>query len=50
MYLSEELSTKWKSILEHEDVPEIKDKHRRAVTAQMLENQVKNGPESSGAE
>lgn len=49
MYLSEELSTKWKSILEHEDVPEIKDKHRRAVTAQMLENQVKEMGQSGQA-
>jgi hypothetical protein len=32
MYLHEELQTKWQPILEHGDLPEIKDSHRRAVT------------------
>ena len=33
------LIQKWAPILEHADMPEIKDPHRRAVTAQLLENQ-----------
>lgn len=37
-YLSEEIQTKWKSIIEHEDLDPIKDPHKRAVTAQLLEN------------
>ena len=37
-YLDETVQTKWKPILEHEDLPEIKDSHKRAVTAQILEN------------
>ena len=38
MYLAEELQQKWKPILEHEDLPGIKDSHRRGVTAVLLEN------------
>lgn len=34
------LVEKWAPILEHADMPEIKDGHRRVVTAQLLENQV----------
>jgi hypothetical protein len=37
-YLAEEVQNKWKPILEHEDLPSIKDAHKRAVTAQILEN------------
>lgn len=37
-YLAEEIQNKWKPILEHQDLPEIKDSHKRAVTAQILEN------------
>ena len=37
-YLAEEIQNKWKPILEHQDLPEIKDSHKRAVTAQVLEN------------
>lgn len=33
------LIQKWAPILEHAAMPEIKDPHRRAVTAQLLENQ-----------
>lgn len=33
------LIEKWAPILEHADMPAIKDSHRRAVTAQLLENQ-----------
>ena len=37
-YLSEEVQNKWKPVLEHADLPQIKDAHKRAVTAQILEN------------
>lgn len=38
--LAEELSNKWKPILEHPDLAPIKDIHRRNVTAALLENTV----------
>jgi len=38
MFLAEELQQKWKPILEHEDLPQIKDAHRRGTTAVLLEN------------
>jgi len=34
-----QLQEKWDPILSHQDLPEIKDPYRRAVTAQLLENQ-----------
>ena len=37
-YLAEEIQNKWKPILEHDDLTPIKDAHKRAVTAQLLEN------------
>lgn len=37
-YLSEDLKAKWKPLIECPDLPEIKDSHKRAVTAQLLEN------------
>ena len=37
-YLAEEIQNKWKPILEHADLTPIKDPHKRAVTAQVLEN------------
>ncbi len=36
--LAEEIQAKWQPVLEHSDLPEIKDTHKRAVTAQILEN------------
>jgi hypothetical protein len=36
--LNEELVKKWMPILEHADLPEIPDAHRRQVTATVLEN------------
>ena len=39
MYLSENLQKKWEPVLNHPDLPEIKDPYRRAVTALVLENQ-----------
>jgi len=37
--LVEELIKKWQPVLEHPDLDEIKDSRRRAITAQLLENQ-----------
>ena len=39
--LNEEVQAKWKTILEHPDLPKIKDAHRRGVVATLLENQEK---------
>jgi hypothetical protein len=39
MYLSEELQSKWQPVLEHADLPAIKDPYRKAITALVLENQ-----------
>ena len=36
-----QLTEKWSPILDHSDLPEIKDPYRKAVTAQLLENQEK---------
>ena len=36
---SQHLQEKWEPILNHQDLPEIQDPYRRAVTAQLLENQ-----------
>jgi hypothetical protein len=38
MDLKTNLVEKWQPNLEHEDLPKIGDSHRRAVTAQLLEN------------
>lgn len=38
MDLNNQLVQKWQPILEHTDLPQIQDSHRRAVTAQLLEN------------
>jgi hypothetical protein len=35
----ENLLKKWAPVLEHSELPGIKDSHKRAVTAQLLENQ-----------
>ena len=39
--LNEQLINKWQPVLDHEDLPEIKDSYRRLVTAQLLEQQEK---------
>jgi hypothetical protein len=39
MYLTEELQKKWQPVLEHTDLPAIKDPYRKAITALVLENQ-----------
>ena len=47
MYLNEELQKKWLPILEHANLPPIKDSHRRSVTAVVLENTARAMRESS---
>ena len=39
MFNSEQLQEKWKPLLEHEGLDSIKDPHRKATTAVLLENQ-----------
>jgi hypothetical protein len=39
MYLSEQLVKKWQPVLEHPELPKVKDSYRNAVTAVILENQ-----------
>src|SRR5210317_2509385 len=41
MFQTEHLQEKWQPVLEHNDLPEIKDSYRRAVTTVILENQEK---------
>ena len=41
MFQSESLQEKWKPLLEYEGLDPIKDNHRKAVTAVLLENQEK---------
>jgi hypothetical protein len=38
MYLNEEIQQKWAPVLDHQDLPAIKDQNRRSVTAVVLEN------------
>jgi len=45
--LNEQLIKKWQPVLDHGDLAEIKDPHRRAVTAVMLENQERASREAS---
>ena len=49
MYLAEGLQKKWAPVLEHPDMPEITDPYKRAVTAILLENQVKALAEEGGS-
>jgi hypothetical protein len=46
-YLTEELVKKWQPVLEHADLPDIKDPHKRQVVATLLENQEHAARESS---
>ena len=41
MFQTNNLQEKWQPVLEHPDLPEIKDPYRRAVTTVILENQEK---------
>jgi len=47
MNLSEQIQSKWDSVISHPDLPEIKDAHRRQVTAMVLENTEKALRESA---
>lgn len=47
MFLTEELKNKWQPVLEHPDLAEIKDAHRRAVMVTLLENQEKSSREQA---
>jgi hypothetical protein len=48
MYLSENLQSKWESVLDHPDMPKIADPYRKAVTAVILENQAQEMIKESG--
>jgi hypothetical protein len=48
MYLSEHSQQKWDSVLNHPDLPEIKDPYRKAVTAVILENQAQEMMKEAG--
>jgi len=50
MFQSEALQEKWKPLLEYEGLDPIKDNHRKAVTAVLLENQEKFLKETSAFE
>ena len=50
MYLAEGLQQKWGPVLDHEDMPKIKDPYRKAVTAVLLENQERAMAEQAQAE
>ena len=41
MFLAEQAQQKWAEVLDHADLPAIKDPYKRAVTAVILENQEK---------
>jgi hypothetical protein len=45
--LTEQLQNKWQPILEHADLPEIKDTYRKQVTSILLENQEKHLKEAA---
>jgi len=45
--LTEDLVKKWQPVLEHPDLADIKDPHKRAVTATLLENQEKASREAA---
>jgi hypothetical protein len=48
MFNAEHLQEKWQPVLEHNDLPEIKDSYRKAVTTVILENQEKALREDRG--
>ena len=48
MYNLDELQKKWQPVLEHPDLPEISDAHKRATVATLLENQEHAAREQSG--
>ena len=48
MFKAEHLQEKWAPILEHNDIDNISDKYRKAVTSVLLENQEKFLKEEAG--
>ena len=48
MFNTEHLQEKWQPVLEHNDLPEINDSYRKAVTTVILENQEKALKEDRG--
>jgi hypothetical protein len=48
MFQTEHLQEKWQPVLDHSDLPEIKDSYKRAVTTIILENQEKALREDKG--
>jgi len=51
MYQNDELQKKWQPVLEHPDLENIQDAHKRATVAQLLENQeidARSGANGSG--
>lgn len=48
--LNEELVNKWQPVLEHEDLPPIKNHYRKVVTAHMLEQQESALKEQAGVQ
>jgi len=42
MFLSEQLQKKWEAVIDHPDLPEIKEGYKKQVTAVLLENQEKS--------
>ena len=47
-YVTEELVEKWQPVLDHDDLSEIKDPHKRQVVATMLENTERESRQQSG--
>jgi len=47
MYQTDELQKKWQPVLEHADLPEITDAHKRSTVATLLENQERNAAEQA---
>ena len=47
MYQTDELQKKWQPVLEHADLPEISDAHKRSTVATLLENQERAAAEQS---
>jgi len=47
MYVTEDLIKKWQPVLEHSDLPQIKDAHKRSVVATLLENQERASREAA---
>jgi hypothetical protein len=39
MYMTEDIKEKWAPVMEHKDLPEITDPHKKDVTRRLLENQ-----------